>query len=106
MAATAQTGLDVSQTFPESDLCERHAEELIPCRKTSGSSFHRVAAEATVKLLGMNQFQDLRENNFAKIHLANDALGLEQAMQSSNRSHPNNHANLWKSTTCKILSRP
>jgi hypothetical protein len=59
-----------------------------------------------VELLGMNQFQDLRENNFAKIHLANETLSLEQATQSSNRSHPNNRANSRKSTTYKTLSRP
>jgi hypothetical protein len=106
MAATTQTGLDIAQTFSESDLCECHAEVLIPCRKTPGSSLHRIAIDATVELLGMNQFQDLRENNFAKIHLANETLSLEQATQSSNRSHPNNRANSRKSTTYKTLSRP
>ena len=66
--ARAQTNLNVLQTVSISQLAKRHAKELIP----AGKGLHLVVAlittDATLKLLQMDEAEQLRKNELVGKH--------------------------------------
>ena len=64
----SKTRFDVAQTFPESQLGESHAKELIPCCEALALSGHGIIGYATIELCPINHIDNLRENRTANIH--------------------------------------
>jgi len=67
-ARRTETRLDIAQAFPVGQLCERHAQELIPARETLEFVVAIVAIDASAKILRRKKVHQLRENRFAGIH--------------------------------------
>ena len=57
-----QTGLDITETFPKSQLSEAHAEELIETRKASNLVVAAVAPDAFPKLIKKQEIHNLGKN--------------------------------------------
>ena len=64
-----QACFDVAQAFPESQLGEEHAEELISCGEASAFSRHGIFGYATIKLLPVENVCNLRKDKMANIHI-------------------------------------
>ena len=64
----SEARFDIAQTFPESELGEGHAQELIPCGKALAFPGHRIIGYATIELCPIDHIDNLRENRTASIH--------------------------------------
>jgi hypothetical protein len=80
-----QACFDVAQAFPESQLGEEHAEELISCGEASAFSRHGIFGYATIKLLPVENICNLRKDKMTNIHIG-------QSQQGSNSAKPNSNA--------------
>ena len=63
---------DIAKAFPESQLGEGHAKELIPCGKTLAFPGHGIVGYATLELLPVNNVADLGEYYTAFVHNENE----------------------------------
>ncbi len=86
---------DVAQAFPESQLSESHAKELIPCRKALALSGHGIIGYATIELFPMDHIDNLRENETICIHAFQSQQGSIPMKSKSNASHQYFHLSLW-----------
>ena len=68
MCATTQTGFDVPQALPKSNLREGHCEKLISGGHASTASLHRVKPNTTIELLSVNEVGDLGEYQSSSVH--------------------------------------
>lgn len=66
---SAKTSFDVAQAAAISQLGEHQAKELIPTGEALDVPIALVAIDANLKLVSRDEFQKLRENTSAKIHL-------------------------------------
>ena len=64
----SEARFDIAQAFPESQLGEGHAKELIPCGKALALPGHGIVGYATIEMLPMDHVDNLRENETASIH--------------------------------------
>ena len=64
----SQAGFNVSQTFAIGELCEGHAQELIPTRKAAQPLIAAVARHAPAELTIWKEGDQLREYRAAKVH--------------------------------------
>ena len=68
MGATSETGFDVPQALPKSNLRKSHCEKLISGGHASAASLHRVKPNTTIELLSVNEVGDLRKYQTSGIH--------------------------------------
>jgi hypothetical protein len=64
----AQARFDVPETFPVSQLCKGHTEELIPTRKGLDLVIAVVSLYAPVKLVRWHKVHQLSKNSSPDIH--------------------------------------
>jgi hypothetical protein len=62
------TCLYATQAFPESELSECHAKELIPRGKASALSWHGIIGYASLKLLPVDGVADLSKYDTGFVH--------------------------------------
>ena len=86
----AKARFDVAKTFPECQLGESHAKELIPRGKALALSGHGVVGYATIELLPMDHIDNLRENDTAGIHIRQPQEDLNPIKFNSNAPHQKN----------------
>jgi len=80
-----EAGGDVAQSFPPCQLRKGHTDELLATAKMANSTLRIVALDETGKRLPVNQIEDLRENETARVHGHRSS---SRNSQSSNPSHP------------------
>lgn len=68
MSATAQTGFDVPQALPKSNLRESHCQKLVAGRHALAASLHRVQCNTSLELLAVQQIENLSENQTSGVH--------------------------------------
>ena len=80
----AKACLDVAKTFPESQLSESHAKELIPRGKALALSGHGIAGYASLELLPVDDIADLGEYYTAFVHNENETQKEHSSKSNSN----------------------
>ena len=66
---SAQTGFNISQTFPVSQLSKGHAEKLVPAGERSHSFIAFISLSAPAEFMHGEEVHKLRENQPAGIHM-------------------------------------
>lgn len=66
--AVSKTSFDIPQALAESDLCESHCKELVAGRHPFAGPGHRVYVDAAVKLLAVQQIDNLGEDKTSDVH--------------------------------------
>jgi len=84
-ASGVETGGDIAQSFPPSQLRKGHADQLLPTPKMSNLALGIVAVDETGECLPVDEIEDLREDVAARVH---GQVSSKTSAQSSNPSHP------------------
>jgi hypothetical protein len=87
--AGVQTGFDVAQTLAPSQLREHQTDGLLPGGEVLDFVITAVAFDVAVKLLGMDQIEELGKDVLTGVHgnrIAVNWLGADEP--APNRSHP------------------
>jgi hypothetical protein len=64
-----QAGLDVAQALAIGQLRERHAEKLVPARKTADLVVALITIHTAAEFARRNEIHQLREHRFAQMHV-------------------------------------
>ena len=64
-----ETGFDIAETFAIGELSKRQTKELLPAREIFDVAIALVPLDANLKLVGGEEFHELRENGSALVHL-------------------------------------
>lgn len=68
MCASPKAGFDISQALSEGDLREGHCEKLVAGCHTPAAPLHRMEQHAALKLLAIQQIENLSENETSGVH--------------------------------------
>jgi len=68
VSATSETGFNVAETLPESDLCEGHRDELVSSGHTPAFPRHRMQRHTALKLLAVQRIENLSEYQASSVH--------------------------------------
>jgi len=74
LLAAPGAGLDVSEAFAITELGKNHTEELVPAGKGFDLVVAPISFDALAELVAGQEFQELRENGFAGVHMPSPSL--------------------------------
>ena len=80
-----QADFDIAQTFAIGDLSKRHAEVLIEAGELFYFVIALISGNAAAKGVQWHEVHDLRENEFAGVHVLHPPVGSQENAQTDNK---------------------
>ena len=98
--------LDIAQTFPEGQLGEGHAEELVPAGERLGPMIAAISGNALAELVDRQVLDELREDGPSAVHVASkEAQHDKTANRNSNRLRTSDVFEPYKAGICCTLPK-